>query len=210
MSKLTTRGALIVLEGCDRAGKTTQCKKLVETLRDSGHQAIYMNFPNRATPSGKLIDSYLTNKSDFTDEGIHLLFTLNRWEAKKEMETKLLKGTTIIVDRYSYSGVAFSSAKGLKFDWCKAPETGLLKPDLVLYLTLSTEALSKRVGFGEERYETPELQKKVSEMFLRLKDDVSWTVVDADKTSDELTSELRNYAIKTINNSCDKPLKNLW
>ena len=35
------------------------------------------------------------------------------------MEDKLKAGTTLIVDRYSYSGVAFSSAKGLNIDWCK-------------------------------------------------------------------------------------------
>lgn len=35
------------------------------------------------------------------------------------MESKLMSGTTLIVDRYSYSGVAFSSAKGLDFEWCK-------------------------------------------------------------------------------------------
>lgn len=71
-----------------------------------------MNFPDRSTDCGKLINSYLTNKDNFTDEGIHLLFTLNRWEARKQMEQLLQDGTTLIVDRYSYSGVAFSSAKG--------------------------------------------------------------------------------------------------
>lgn len=35
------------------------------------------------------------------------------------METKLSTGTTLIVDRYSYSGVAFSAAKGLDIEWCK-------------------------------------------------------------------------------------------
>lgn len=35
------------------------------------------------------------------------------------MESKLLSGTTLIVDRYSYSGVAFSAAKGLDIEWCK-------------------------------------------------------------------------------------------
>ena len=39
------RGALIVLEGCDRSGKSTQCKKLVEALRESGNQAELMRFP---------------------------------------------------------------------------------------------------------------------------------------------------------------------
>lgn len=85
----TNRGALIVLEGCDRAGKTTQCKRIVETLSNSGQKVKFMNFPDRSTQCGSLINSYLTNKDNFTDEGIHLLYTLNRWEAKNEMERLL-------------------------------------------------------------------------------------------------------------------------
>lgn len=111
----------------------------------------FLNFPNRTTPCGQLIDSYLKNAKQFSDQEIHLLFTLNRWEAKTDMEKLLSEGTTLIVDRYSYSGVAFSAAKGLDLDWCKAPEAGLLKPDLVLFLTLSEEAAKARSGYGEER-----------------------------------------------------------
>lgn len=39
------RGALIVFEGCDRAGKSTQCKKLVEALHQKNIEAEYMSFP---------------------------------------------------------------------------------------------------------------------------------------------------------------------
>lgn len=39
------RGALVVVEGCDRSGKTTQCKKIVSTLQSENVQAEYMNFP---------------------------------------------------------------------------------------------------------------------------------------------------------------------
>lgn len=39
------RGALIVLEGVDKAGKTTQCKKLVRALQQSGRPAEMMRFP---------------------------------------------------------------------------------------------------------------------------------------------------------------------
>lgn len=41
------RGALIVLEGVDRAGKTTQCKKLIQALQQSGHPAEMMRFPGQ-------------------------------------------------------------------------------------------------------------------------------------------------------------------
>lgn len=169
-----------------------------------------MNFPDRSTQCGAIINSYLTKKDNFTDEGIHLLFALNRWEAKIEMERLLQSGVSLVVDRYSYSGVAFSSAKGLDMNWCKSPESGLLKPDLVLLLTLTAEAMAKRGGFGEERYEVPELQKKVMEKFLVLKDDSYWKVVDADKNQDALTEELCELVLDTIGSCGKKPLGQLW
>jgi dTMP kinase len=63
----------------------------------------------------------------------------------------------------------------MDIDWCKKAETGLPKPDAVFYLTVSPEALSKRGGFGNERYEVSEIQKKVGNNFMKLADD-SWQV----------------------------------
>lgn len=42
---MMTRGALIILEGCDRAGKSTQVKRLVEALNDRGIPALKQSFP---------------------------------------------------------------------------------------------------------------------------------------------------------------------
>lgn len=204
------RGALIVFEGCDRTGKTTQCKKLVERLNAKDMKVKFMNFPNRATQSGKIIDAYLRNKENLTDEGIHLLFSVNRWEAKNEMEKDLKAGTTIIIDRYSYSGVAFSAAKGLDFEWCKAPERGLLKPDMVVFLTMTPEAMAKRGGFGDERYETTEIQRKVKEMFERMIEKPHWKVVDADKTVDDLSMELEELVVGKMKEVDGKAFETLW
>ena len=41
------RGALIVFEGCDRVGKSTQCRKLEEALENAGIEANLMDFPRR-------------------------------------------------------------------------------------------------------------------------------------------------------------------
>ena len=62
-------------------------------------------------------------------------------------------GTSLIIDRYSYSGVAFSAAKGLNLSWCKAPEVGLLTPDLVLYLDIAPNIAVECGDYGGERYE---------------------------------------------------------
>ena len=57
------------------------------------------------------------------------------------MESKLLGGTTLIVDRYSYSGVAFSAAKGLDIEWCKVSLV-TLGCIMISYLHINTWELS--------------------------------------------------------------------
>ena len=78
------------------------------------------------------------------------------------MEAKLKVGTSLIIDRYSYSGVAFSATKGLDLSWCKAPEVGLPTPDLVLYLDITLEIAAERGDYGEEQYEQLDFQKKIA------------------------------------------------
>lgn len=76
----------------------------------------------------------------------------------------LRSGTTLVVDRYAYSGVAYTAAKqvpGLTIDWCRAPDEGLPAPDVTFYLQLPQSAAGARDGFGEERYEQADFQEKV-------------------------------------------------
>jgi dTMP kinase len=58
------------------------------------------------------------------------------------------EGNHVICDRYWYSGVAYSTAKGLNYDWCLKPDIGLLEPDLVIFLKGDPEKLSSYSGFG--------------------------------------------------------------
>jgi dTMP kinase len=105
------RGALIVVEGCDKSGKMTQCKKIVEALRRAATNIQFMTFPDRNTTIGKTLNEYLQDQCELEDHAAHLLFAANRWELMPTMTDALLSGTTLIVDRYSYSGVAYSAAK---------------------------------------------------------------------------------------------------
>ncbi|KAG8639805.1 thymidylate kinase isoform X2 [Manihot esculenta] len=175
-----SRGAFIVLEGLDRSGKTSQSSKLLSFLEGLGHPTELWRFPDRTTSIGQMISAYLSNQSQLDDHTIHLLYSANRWEKSSLMETQLKSGTTLVVDRYSYSGVAFSSAKGLDFEWCKAPEIGLLAPDLVLYLDIPPEKAAERGGYGGERYEKLEFQRKVAECYQALRDP-SWKKIEREK-----------------------------
>ncbi|PKA46704.1 dTMP kinase [Apostasia shenzhenica] len=170
------RGALIVLEGLDRCGKTTQCSRLVSFLEGKGLPVEAWRFPDRSTNIGKIISSYLTDNSQLDDQTVHLLFSANRWEKRWLMENKLRNGTTLVVDRYSYSGVSFSAAKGLDIEWCKAPEQGLIAPDIVVYLDIFPEEAAKRGGYGIERYEQLEFQGKVAHCY-KILCNSSWKVL---------------------------------
>lgn len=90
------------------------------------------------------------------------------------------------------------------------PERGLLKPDLVVYLTLTCEAMARRGGFGIERYETNDFQKNVRKMYERLIENPLWQVIDADRTEDELSKELENLVKRTINETGENQLGTLW
>ncbi|CDP14317.1 unnamed protein product [Coffea canephora] len=208
--KSHSRGALIVLEGLDRCGKTSQASRLVSFLTGLGHAVEMWRFPDRTTVVGKMISSYLSNRSHLDDRAIHLLFSANRWEKRSLMEDKLRCGTTLIVDRYSYSGVAFSSAKELDFLWCKTPEKGLLAPDLVVYLDISPEKAAERGGYGGERYEQLEFQKKVAQSYHKLFD-ASWKIVDATLPIEEIEEQLRDVALDCLV-TCQKgkSLSQLW
>jgi hypothetical protein len=60
--------------------------------------------------------------------------------------------------------------QGFTIDWCRKPDIGLPKPDLVLYLDLKPEDLEKRKNFGEERYEKAEFQRKVAKNYQILRE----------------------------------------
>ncbi|XP_066255127.1 thymidylate kinase [Euwallacea similis] len=206
------RGALIVIEGVDRSGKSTQCRKLVESLRAKSITAELINFPDRTTLTGKLISEYLKNRDcKLNDQAIHLLFSANRWENVEKMKSLLNSGTTLIVDRYSYSGITFSAAKGVvDINWCKQPENGLPKPDLVFLLTLSHKEAASRSGFGEERYENETLQKNVSNAFLQLaKEEDNWRVIDANSSVESLHEVLLEGVLNKVSEVALKDLQTL-
>ncbi|GAA94100.1 uncharacterized protein L969DRAFT_86208 [Mixia osmundae IAM 14324] len=197
------RGRFFVLEGLDRSGKSTQCARLVEHLQRQGRKAELLRFPDRTTPMGKMIDSYLTSQTDMNDQAIHLLFSANRWEKAASIRQKLRDSIDIVCDRYAFSGIAFSVAKGLDYQWCKAPDVGLPAPDQVLFLDISPEHAEQRGGYGQERYEKREMQLKVREVFGRIRDDMTsaqgkWSVVDAGQSLEAVSLQIQHIADQVL------------
>ncbi|TRX88033.1 hypothetical protein FHL15_011088 [Xylaria flabelliformis] len=184
--KPPVRGAFIVFEGMDRAGKTTQAKLLQLRCIESGREVTFMRFPDRTTPIGQMIDAYLKGQAEIEDHVIHLLFSANRWEAAQKIKSELDAGHTIICDRFYHSGIVYSAAKqlsSLSLSWAKAPEIGLPRPDMVLFLDLEESVARSRGGWGGEVYEKGEMQRRVRELFWGLSMGDLGTAVSASKAA---------------------------
>lgn len=193
-------GAFIVFEGADRSGKTTQTQRCVSALIASGvsvTEGSPWRFPDRTTKIGKMINSYLADGAHIDDEVLHLLFSANRWEKSQQIRQALARGETVVVDRYAYSGVAYSAAKGLDMDWCRTPDVGLPAPDVVIYLDLSFEAASKRGEFGAERYENEKMQRAVAACFVKMRT-ASWKIIDADADEETVFSRVMDAVTPAI------------
>ena len=107
---------LIVLEGLDGAGKSTQVKKLKEYLTARCGELEYIHFPRYDAPVyGDLISRFL--RGDFgANEAVHpqlvaLLFAEDRHGAAPAIKQALEDEKTVLLDRYVYSNIAYQCAK---------------------------------------------------------------------------------------------------
>ncbi|KAL7421912.1 Thymidylate kinase [Cryptotrichosporon argae] len=187
------RGAFMVFEGLDRSGKSTQVARLAARLERAGQRVRVQKFPDRTTAIGKMIDAYLQSQTELDDRAIHLLFSANRWECTAAIERDLAAGVTVIADRYAFSGLVYSAAKGLPPSFCRSPDVSLPLPDLTLFLTLSASSAAARADFGAERYETLALQLRVREQFAVVGHEVRarhgegrWVEIPADGDEDDV------------------------
>ncbi|MCJ1434254.1 Thymidylate kinase [Xylographa pallens] len=199
------RGALIVVEGLDRAGKSTQCEHLSVRLGNDGYATKGMRFPDRSTPIGTSIDAYLKGQTTIEDHVIHLLFLANRWEAAAQIRADVESGTTVIIDRYSYSGAVYSAAKEnstLTLEWAWQMEAGLPAPDLCVFLDIEPEVAEARGGFGAEIYENAEMQRRVRSLFRRLFKTnlgVNTVVIDAGRSKELVERDILHAAKVCLN-----------
>lgn len=160
---------LIVLEGLDGAGKSTQVKRLRAYLESLFGSLDYIHFPRYDAPVyGDLISRFL--RGDFgSNENVHpqlvaLLFAEDRHGAAPAMKEVLNNGGNILLDRYVYSNIAYQCAKMADQEkaeelrnWIFNTEYGdfaLPKPDLNIFLDVPitfVEAKLKSNRCGTDR-----------------------------------------------------------
>lgn len=186
---------LIVIEGLDGSGKSTQVKRLRQYLESSGKPLTYIHFPRYDAPVyGDLIGKFLRGCFGSIDavhpQLVALLYAEDRRTAVPQMLEAVKDGGILLLDRYVYSNIAYQCAKiedesereELR-KWIRDTEYGdfgLPVPDLNIFLDVP-------IGFVEKKLESPrlggdrdylagqsdiheadiEFQKKVRQVYLR-------------------------------------------
>ncbi len=164
---------LIVLEGLDGAGKSTQVKRIKSYLESLPQGLNYIHFPRYDSPVyGGLITRFL--KGEFGDNGtvhpqlVALLFAEDRKAAAQEIRKSLAEGKNVLLDRYVYSNIAYQCAKvddaqeaeELR-DWIfntEYKEFDIPKPDLNLFLDVPLSFVEEQLSSNRQGSDRAYLQ----------------------------------------------------
>src|SRR5262245_26156933 len=107
------RGALVVLEGIDQAGKMTQARALAAAAQAAGLAATVRHYPDYETRIGGLIRTFLADGTASDAHARCMLFAANRWEKDAELRALCDAHALVCVDRYTASNVVYGVSQGL-------------------------------------------------------------------------------------------------
>ncbi|MBC7342327.1 MAG: dTMP kinase [Clostridia bacterium] len=145
-------GRLITIEGIDGTGKSTQGRKLVDFLRQRGHDALLTREPG-GTEVGERIRRLLLDCNSGHIAAPAELFLYQAARAQHVQEVilpALQRGQLVVADRFVDSSLAYQGyGRGLDLELIRTlnrAATGDLVPDLTLLLDLDPEAALARVG----------------------------------------------------------------
>ena len=202
MQENGTRGRLIVFEGIDGAGKTTQIELLTRRLQESGRR-VYRTAEPTESVSGGLLRDALSGVSRRTPCEMAALFVLDRifhnTNPVNGIERMLADGVDVICDRYYYSSLAYQGSETDE-QWVRdmnlnCPE--IRRPDACVFLDLTPEQSMERIGRGRvtvEIYENAERLARVREKFFGVFDSLKETdrifVVNAARPIEEIAEEI--------------------
>ena len=198
-------GKLIVLEGIDGCGKSTQIARLTKAL-DAMGRTVHQTAEPTGGEWGQSLRRFLSGAEQRTNAELATLFVLDRIQHNVEIQALLDRGTDVICDRYYYSTLAYQGSV-CDYGWvkhmnCSSPD--IRHPDLCIFLDLTPEASLARIrarGEAREVFETKETLTRVRNTFLRIFDDLKdrVAVVDAQGTPDEVAERVLAAVLPILN-----------
>ena len=204
------KGKFIVLEGLDGAGTTTQSSRLAKYLfeREKRNTVLVTREPTDISPYGKELRRRLRGQLLPGEEIVHdaqywanLFVNDRKWHLDNFVVPAIEKGQHVISDRHKLSTFAYQTTQGHDMDHLIAMHEGLYLPDLTLFLDVSAQIASQRIGLRADSAnvtdaKTPEYFEKVDLLMRvcdnyniaiqKLKETENIVVIDGTKPIDDV------------------------
>jgi dTMP kinase len=207
-------GKLVVIEGADGSGRSTQIARMVQWLEGCGHATVQVGLKRSTLVSEELeqakqgnILSHLTMSlfyaTDFADQLENIILPA------------LKAGFIVLADRYIYTLMVRDLVRGLDEGWLKNLYGISVVPDAVFYLNVSPELLVQRnfqkiqaldywesgmdIGLSRDMFDSfLKYQALVETEFRRLQATYGFTIVNGERSIEEISAELQERVEKLL------------
>ena len=195
-------GALIVIEGIDGAGTTTQTEMLAQWLQRVGIPSLATREPSDG-PIGVVARQHLGRKVDLASpEAEALAFAADRMDhVASEVAPALSKGITVVADRYYLSSLAYQ-ALSCDLEWVREINRFALRPDLTVFLAVAVDVGRERFSgraalerFEDDRDELVRVTERYEAAMTALRaDGEAITIIDGARSPAEVHAEVVRLA----------------
>jgi dTMP kinase len=197
------KGILIVLEGIDGSGKSTQAGLLIERLKAKGFKIVYFREPSKGKWGRKLKMKALHPDSLSPEEELGLFLKDRKENVEKNLKPALFKKKIIVLDRYYYSTIAYQGARGIDVKRIrKMNEDFVIKPDLVFILDIEPQKGLERIkdrAKKDKLFEQKDYLVKVRKIFKSIKGK-NIIHIDARKPKEKIADKIEKIVFSYIAN----------
>jgi dTMP kinase len=207
--KILSRGVLIVFEGIDGSGKTTQIYKVAQSLKKHNYQVTVTHQPNHDSKWGQLIQTKVKKHREEVTPETELEWYLKdrEWDLENNILPALEENHVVLVDRYYLSNAAYQGAlKTFTLEYVLQQNSFAQKPDLWIILDVSVKLGQERLRTRDkqvtkDQLEKADYQEKVRQNYYQLVKmniggKIEW--VDASGGENELTQILTTIILKFL------------
>lgn len=206
-------GLLVVIEGTDGSGKSTQLELLKKSIQAKSYGVIVSEWKTSRLIAGVIDDAKERNLLNATTYS--LLYAADFADRLENQIIPALKsGFIVLLDRYYYTALARDVVRGQNIEWVKNLYDYAPEPDLIFYLDMPVDVLLKRiigttglnyyesgrdVGFSTDFYKSFEIyQNKCLEQYEKMKSAYNFISIDGTKSIDEIHTIMNKEVQKIL------------
>ena len=203
----TTPGKLIVVEGIDGSGKSTQIDLIHKWLSEKGRSVFFSEW--NSSPLVKSTTKLGKKQKSFTPTTFSLIQAADfadRWE--NQILPMLNAGVIVLADRYAFTGFARDAARGVSRKWVRNLYSFAYQPDLILYFKVPLEEAVERITASRAKLKYYEagmdldladkrvasfklFQGKILKEYDKMIEEFNFSVVDATRPVHKQQKEVR-------------------